>query len=208
MKSSSQLITGPAHEPVTIPQAKLHLRVTGSAEDALISGLISAAREYVENYCQRALFTQTWQLTLDTFPYQVPAFASWFDAYAVALPRPRLQSITSITYQDTTGTVQTLSTSAYSVDPSSEPARIVPMNGMSWPYPGVLNPGTVKITYKTGTYGDGTDNTCPVSIQQAILLLIGHWYAQREAVSAGPMMQVPLAVEALLSPYRFFSLAV
>lgn len=207
MKSSSQILIGPSHEPVTVAQAKLHLRVDGSAEDNLIAGLIAAAREYVENYCNRALFTQTWMLTLDTFPFEMPAFASWFDAYAVQLPRPRLQAIQAITYQDTTGYQHTLPPSTYVFDASSEPARIVPVNGASWPYPGVLSPGTVNITYTTGTYGDGPIG-CPLSICQAILLLIGHWYAQREAVSATAMTQVPLAVEALLSPYRVHSLLV
>jgi uncharacterized phiE125 gp8 family phage protein len=208
-KSSAQLVTGPAAEPVSLVAAKNHLRVDGAYDDTLISALITAAREYAEHFTQRAFFTQTWTLSLDLFPFVVPAFTNWIDAFAITLPRPRLIAVTSITYYDQSGTQQTLSPEQYAVDTFSEPARLTPVSGGTWPYPSVFVPGTVKITYATGSYGDGVEvDTCPLSIQQAILLLIGHWYAQREAVAVAMMSPVPFAVEALLGPYKNHSLLV
>ena len=208
-KFSSQLITGPTQEPVTVAQAKLHLRVDFSQDDNLIGALISAAREYAENYCNRAFFAQTWTLTLDTFPYIPQPFSSWIDAFAINIPRPRLQSIESITYYDQFYNQQSVSSSLYFVDSNSEPARIAPVNGQTWPYPAIYVPGTVQLTYICGSYGTGdTYSPLPVSIQQAILLLVGHWYANREAVGPSAMTPVPLAVQALLEPYRVHSLLV
>jgi hypothetical protein len=222
MKFGLQLVTGPVVEPVTLDAAKLHLRVDYPNDDALISSLIVAARETVEGQLNRIIFEQTWVLTLDQFPYPVSvrtiapgtrdAFFGaglYFDWTAINLPLPRLTSITSITYLDEAGQPQTLDPSTYVVDSVSEPARIVPAKGGSWPYPSCYTPGSVKITFLTGTYGDGvTKNLCPRSICQAVLLLIGHWYANREAASPTSMTTLPLAVDMLLSKHKFFSLAV
>ena len=42
-------------------------------------------------------------------------------------------------------------------------------------------------------------------VKAAMLLLIGHWYANRETVSVGQTVaEVPFAVEALLQPYRIY----
>ena len=136
-------------------------------------------------------------------------FTTWIDAFAIPLPRPRLQEILAITYYDQNGDQQTLPAFQYAIDTFSEPARIAPVNGTSWPYPSLYVPGTIQITYTTGSYGDGTEvNTCPVSICQAMLLLIGHWYGQREAVSTASVQPVPFAVQALLDPYKVHSLLV
>lgn len=216
-----QLVTGPFAEPVSLPIAKAHLRVEFSDDDGLILALITAAREYVEHAMNRAIFNQTWALTLDCFPsygiwptasptgaQDATGYWTYIDSNAIKLPRPRTSSIVSITYVDSTGKTQSLDPSTLLVDTSSEPARIVPANG-SWPYPGVYIPGSVKVTFITGTYGDGTDpSTCPASISQAILLLIGHWYANREAVAEKALVNLPLAVDALLSPFKFHNLSI
>ena len=118
---------------------------------------------------------------------------------------PRLVSVTSITYLDMAGEQQTLDPSAYIVDASSQPARIVPAINLTWPTTDYYIPGSVKVTYVAGSYGDGvTVDTCPASIEQAILLLVGHFYENREASSALSLKNIPLGVDALLNPYRFY----
>ena len=212
-----QLITPPVAEPVTLAQAKANMRVDFSDDDTIISEKITAAREYVEQTLNRAIYNQTYILSLDQFNYgdwrsTIPMerrnplrFSALWASMALRLPMPRLVSVTSITYLDVTGTLQTLDPSTYIVDPASEPARIVPAINLTWPVTDYYIPGSVKVTYVAGTWGDGVETrTCPMAIQQAILLLAGHLYANREAVSGNNLKTVPLGVDALLNPYKFY----
>jgi len=160
-----------------------------ATENTLIEALITAAREYCEDYTGRALATQTLEAYLDRFPCR-----DFFE-----LPRPPLQSVTSVKYKDSDGTETTMTADTdYLVDLDSDVGRIVLPYGESWPsftaYP--VNP--VKVRFVTGYYAS---NLIPKSIKQAMLLLIGHWYANREAVgNVGG--QVEFAVKALLSMYK------
>lgn len=167
------------------------LKKTGdSAEDALLSGLITASREYCEAFTRRALATQTIEAYLDCFPLKD----------RIALPRPPLQSVTSVKYKDSAGDETTLTQNTdYIVDTESDIGGIVLPYGKSWPsftaYP--LNP--IKITYVAGY----ASNLIPKTIKQAMLLLIGHWYENREAVITGGISKgIEFAVNALLSMYR------
>lgn len=42
----------------------------------------------------------------------------------------------------------------------------------------------------------------PVQLQQAVIMLAGHWYNQREAVSGVQMTEVPYSLQALVKPFR------
>lgn len=187
-----KLITPPASEPVSVSEAKLHLRVDGADEDTLISGLITAARQYVEDYTQRALITQTWRLLLDEFP----------NGDTIHVPLPPLQSVNSVTYYDEDGALQTLPTTDYHVDPESAQGRVVLTDGKCWPTT-QTRPNAVTIEFVAG-YGDAA--SVPQAIKQAILLLVAHWYEHREAVVIGTSGNVAkeaaFAVDALLTPYR------
>src|SRR5690606_20838877 len=153
-------VAPPAEEPVMLEEAKLHLRVDTTDEDTLISSLIVSAREHVEAFQLRALVTQTWRLSLDEFPA----------GRVIRLPRPPLQSVTSITYIDPTGAQQTLDSSVYDVDADSEPGRVVLKADASWPEVADV-PGAVQVEYAAG-YGDAA--AVPEVVRQAMLLLIGH----------------------------------
>ncbi len=48
----------------------------------------------------------------------------------------------------------------------------------------------------------GGGDKLPAPLQQAILLIAGHWYNQREAVSGVQMAEVPYTLQALIKPYR------
>ncbi len=80
---SLTLVTGPTAEPISLTDAKMWLRLDHSAEDALVSSLIQMVREAVEER-GLAVFTQTWDLTLDHFPIG-----------AIDIPKAPLQSISS-----------------------------------------------------------------------------------------------------------------
>jgi uncharacterized phiE125 gp8 family phage protein len=217
MPLSLQEITQPAIEPVSLALAKLNCHVDAPDEDMLFSAWIAAARQYCERYTRRAFFNRAVVRTLDYFPLwdgangtvnpadrqDWPYYASFWDKITIDLPLPRTVSVTSITYTDTTGATQTLDPSQYNVDLTSMPARIVPSAGNYWPTVTTYQPGSVKITYVAGSYGDGvTVNTIPQTIVVAMLLLIGHWYRNREASTETALKNIPLGVNALLDPYK------
>jgi uncharacterized phiE125 gp8 family phage protein len=179
-----KLITPPASEPVSLDEAKAQLRVDGSDDNTFISGLITAARLYFEETARRSLITQTWRLSLD----------EWSDE--IELPRPPLQSISFIKYKNAAGTETTLSTSVYLVDAESEPGRVVLAKDQSWPSDELYKVNPIQITYIAG-YGAAAD--VPEQMKQAIKLIIGHWYENREATIAGTIMkEIPLGIDSLI----------
>lgn len=213
-----KLVTAPATEPVSLDLAKQHLRVDGDDDDLLIGAYIVAARQFCESYTNRVFFNQTWQLTLDSFPMygndtasmqpatqrNWPYWGSLWDGLIIRLPRPSCVSVTSITYTDLAGASRTLDAASYTVDASSEPARIVPAPNTFWPYVHSYLPGSVKVTYVAGSYGDGTtSNTCPQTVVMAILLMLSHFYEHRESTSELSLKEIPLGVKALLDTVKF-----
>lgn len=219
---SLNLVTPPAAEPVTLAQAKAQLRIDYTYDDEFIPTLISAAREWTEAYLHRKIFAQTWKRALDYFPIWYggttvnPAnyqdwmyYSDYWQKVMIQLPG-QVQSITSITYVvPNGGGTQTLDASSYVFDGSGIPARLVPAQGMTWPVQTLYQPGSVTITYVAGSWGDGVQvNTCPASVQQAILMLVSHWYNNRDAVSVLNLKEVPFAVKALLNPFKIETFAV
>ena len=102
------LVTPPAEEPVSLTEAKLHLRVDFAEDDALITALITAARQAAETITGRQLVTARWKMTLDSFPG--PTLTSILAGQAFSLPghaillhKCPVQSIVSIQYLDTAG---------------------------------------------------------------------------------------------------------
>lgn len=183
----------PAIEPLSLDEVKLHLRLdTGIAEDALLSSLISAARQYCEGFQRRAYITQTWELWLDKFP----------DIDNIYLPWPPLQSVSSIKYYDTANLEYTLLDSNYYVDTQSQPGRLSLNYGKSWPSTALRPTNGLCITFICG-YGDAVEDV-PVKALYAMKLLIGHYYENREAVSQSQLYPAPLSVDALLWQDRCF----
>jgi uncharacterized phiE125 gp8 family phage protein len=170
-------------EPVSLAEAKAHLRILDdSDEDALILALITAAREWVENFTGRVLvqreFTDSfscfgWYLELN----QRPVVGTPVVAYVDSDSAP--QEIASVV---TSGT--------------RYPYRIYPAASESWP--SIASNTTITATYIAG-YPEGE---VPQSLVQAMLLLIGHWHSQREAVSSQNLSEAPLAVVALCQSFR------
>ena len=187
---SLKIVTPPTAEPVTLLEAKDHLRVDGPDDDAMISVLITAARKWAEEYTGRQFVTATLDWFLDGF---CPSFSA---------PLPPLQSVTSIKYLDTDGAEQTLDAATYRVDAVSEPGRIALDYGKSWPSTySVINAVTVRFVA-----GYGTAAAVPEPIRQAILILIGELYEQRQESVPASFAAVPFGVRALLTPYKVWYL--
>lgn len=191
-----ELDTAPASEPVTLQEAKDHLRINANDDDAYIKVLITAAREQAEDYLHRALINQTWKLYLSAFPFDTRGeFPE-----AIIVPKPPLSSVTSITYTDTDGASQTVSSSDYSVDTVSEEGRITPAWGETWPSSRAI-PNAVIVTFVAG-YGSGASSV-PARIKQGMLLVIGDMFEHRETLVIGTTTAKLLqTAETLWSPYR------
>jgi uncharacterized phiE125 gp8 family phage protein len=204
------LVTAPEQEPVSLAEVKAHLRVDHDNDDALLGALIVAAREHLDGrdgWLGRALMPQTWQLVMDHFPFATDRYLGirypepeWF---AIRVPLPPLISVVSIKYIDSEGEEQILAEEQYVVDTASEPARIYPAYGTTWPTTRCI-PNAVTVDFECG-YPFGEPEGCPPvapvtvprPIRMAMLGLVAHWYENR--VVSGP---APQWINALLAPYR------
>ncbi|MFO7905804.1 MAG: head-tail connector protein [Pirellulaceae bacterium] len=177
-----KITTPPAEEPVTLDEAKAHLRVDHTDEDYLISTLIQSAREWVEGYTERPVVTQTITGVTDRF------------ARSMEL-KPNLQSLTEVRYIDGDGAQQTVPAAVYAVDDYSLVGGVYLKEGESWPAVRGDRYG-IEIEFVAG-YGAAAD--VPAKVKQSILLLAGHLYNNREATTVQSISDVPLSVESLLA---------
>jgi uncharacterized phiE125 gp8 family phage protein len=215
--TSFSLVTPPAVEPVLLADSKQQARIDTTADDALVTNLITGARQWAEKYTGRAFITQTWQMALDFWPgirgrnwtgeRQGPV-SSIDDITYISLPRAPLQSVTSVNVYDNADTATLWPAANYFVDTIREPGRLALRMGSVWPVPSRLTNGIV-ITYVSGYGADGT--FVPEPIKTGIRQLVSHWYEHRgEAAAAAStrgtiitnITPVPLVIQALLEPYR------
>lgn len=156
----------PAYEPLTLAEAKTHLRVVGSNDNGYIESLIVAAREELEAQTRLALITQTWIMKLNEWPA----------SEVIHLTPAPLISVTGISYLDTAGASQTLATSVYEVDTARMPGCIWLKYSQDWPTLRSIQ-NAVTITYKCGYGADATD--VPMRAKQAMLMWIESAFCQR-----------------------------
>jgi len=178
----------PAIEPVTLDEAKAHLRVDTDDENAYITSLIAASRHMVEAYTQRQLITATFTAKFDDFPTGTAS---------LPVPRTPLGSVSSVTYVDYNGVTQTLSSAIYEVISDDTEAYVVLKPSQVWPTVQSLKRQAVTVTFTAG-YGNATTDV-PEAARSAILMLVGNLFENREAVATGTIaVKVPFALEALL----------
>jgi len=200
-----QLITPPAGEPVSLAEAKLHLRVDFDDDDSLIQVLISAARQAAETLTNRQLVTARWRMVLDSFPgpslMGVPAGQTFtLPGHAVLLPKSPVASVVEIRYLDMAGVWQVMPAANYTVDCACEPARITPVFGQIWPI-SLPQIGAVSVIFDAG-YGDAS--AVPEGIKTWIKLRLGSLYVHREEVASmtrGRIDPLPF-IDGLLDPYK------
>lgn len=190
-KRSSQTPT----EVITLSEARLHLRLDteGSPpshpDDSIVSALIIAARENAESHTGLAIAESSYTLALDAFPID-----------AIELFLSPVQSITSVTYVDSGGATQTLTNTKYQLDNYSSPAKLFPLE--PWPATKV-KPNAVLINFIAG-FTDGSPNNypLPISLKQAMLIMIGTWYENRESIAEKETYERPMTATYLLTPHR------
>jgi uncharacterized phiE125 gp8 family phage protein len=196
----------PAVEPVTLAEAKAHLRVDSSDEDSTISMLITAARIHVERYTRRSLVYTAHRLLLDAWPHDIElprspavvAAANTVTGIAYATPRIR--------YYDENGVQQTLTYAAQDFDAlvNDNPPRLVLYPDTTWPSLQTALRGGIEIDWIAG-YGAAAASV-PAPLKLVIRMLVSHWFELREAVAPGTMSTVPMAVESILMAYQDGSL--
>jgi uncharacterized phiE125 gp8 family phage protein len=183
------LTSGPAVEPVTIAEAKAHLRLDGASEDVLVASLILTARLHVEGALGLALINQTWMHVLDRWP----------PAASVDIPIAPLQAVTAVRVRDAAGAATLLPPTSYLVDIASMPPRLV------WNNAAPVTPGRVangiEIDLSVG-FG-ATAASVPAPLKHAVLMLTSHWYEHRDPVEIGSTAaRIPDAVSDLIQPFR------
>lgn len=184
------MMAGPATEPISLAEAKAHLRIDADDEDALLASLIVAARVFIEKTLARALITQDWSLYVDAWPR----------GGTIALPIAPVQEVTAVRVYDPDDGPTDVDAETYSVDTLSEPARLVlSASGVQMLPARLLN--AYEVAFTAG-YGDEAEDV-PEPIRQALKLLVAHWFERREPVVLGEAPQeVPATVASLLLPYR------
>lgn len=183
-----KVVTAPTTEPISLTEAKLHCRVDETADDTLITALITAAREEVERMSYHALMPQTLELVLDR--WQMP----------IVLPYPPLTSVTSIKYVDEDAVEATWASTNYLVSVDRIPALIVLKPNKELPSVTLYPQEAIRVRYVAGY---ATAAAVPQSLKQAMLLLIGHWYENRENTTVGAISRdIPFGVDALVRSYR------
>ena len=183
-------ITDAASEPVTLAEAKAQARVDSSAEDTLITALITAARQAAEERMQRSILPQTWEKRLDAFPS------------GIELPRGPVTSITSIKFLDTAGAEQTLDPADYQLDNISEfVGWVVPAIDVDWPET-QENINAVRVRYVAGWANAAA---VPGPVKAWILAMVAALYEHRELATGGSEVRSLGFIDHLLDPYTVVS---
>lgn len=215
--------TEPASNPVTLAEAKLHLRIDSSDDDALIGNLITAATRWAEDYCDRTFTHTQWTMRLDSFygpvgsPVQFGLKADGNNIEGrqgtvpnldIELPRPPMvQSGTAtavtITYTPSAGaSTATLDATEYRVDRQATPGVCRPLYGKTWPSH-LVDQNSTTVTWWAGYSADGT--SVPAPVKSAVLMLVSHLWSNRDAAAEAALTEVPFGVKAMLDTIRWGS---
>jgi len=191
MQPHSSLVrsVAPSVRPISLSEAKDHCRVSHTDDDAYIDQLIDVAVASVDGKGKsgRALITQTWQQSVGQEPGAVRALMTPF------------QSLTAVHYYDDAGLLQEATLAEFEAIGLADETYIRPKDGYSWPSADD-RPDAIRLTYTAG-YGDSA-SAVPASIRHALLMMVAHWYENRETVSADKMIETPYAADHLLSLER------
>jgi len=185
------LVTAPSRDPITLAEAKDHMRVNWDTDDAYIAGLIRVATEKIEHDTHRALMEQTWNFYLDEFPSRVQY---------IEIPKPPLSSITEIYYTISAAATEWAS-SNYVVDTYSLVGRVILAEGSSFPNHDTI-PNAIRIKAVCG-YGSFSD--VPETLRHAIKWYVSHLFNEREPLTEAPRRELPLGIKNAINQYEVFT---
>jgi uncharacterized phiE125 gp8 family phage protein len=184
------MTSGPALEPVSLAEAKAHLRLDGTVEDSLVQSLVITSRLHIEAALGLALVTQSWSYFLDRWPR----------SGRISLPIRPVAAISHVRAWSADGGSVLLDTADFLLDGQGLPPRLVLRGGVV-PVEPLRALNGIEIGFTAG-FGPSAEDV-PATIRHALLLLVAHWYENREPVEIGAGANaVPAMVSELLAPYR------
>jgi len=173
-------VTETGTEPLSIHDAKRHLREDGDEEDILLQSMIQAARRSVEDATNRAIIQQTRVLRMSEFPTN--------DLDYIELPGGNVSAVSSVSYQDNEDAAQSFTGFETDLNTRSGAARIHCDFNQQWPS-AVREQGLpVSITYTAG-YASATD--VPPNLMQAMHMAAAAMFENREVYGADQMAENP-----------------
>jgi uncharacterized phiE125 gp8 family phage protein len=180
------LTAPPLAEPVSLAEAKAHLRVTHNEEDAAIGALIASARRVAEARTGLCFIAQDWTVFRD----------GWPERGTIEIPLAPVLSIEELAVFGEDGQKAVIEPAHYLLDAASRPPRLLLRGSRIWPRPGQPVNG-IGIRVRAG-YGTAPASV-PTALRQAVLMLVAHFYAQR-GEEAQPAL--PVSLDALLAIFR------
>lgn len=186
------LTSAPATTPISVTEAKAHCDITYSGDDSLIGALVDAATAHVDGWAGilgRCLVTQSWRVS----------FADWPASGCIRLPFPDVSAITSVKYYDADNVEQTVSSSLYELLEDERGSFIRFLDDFTSPSVYDDRSDGVRVVFVAG-YGNAA--AVPAAIRVALLMIVAHLYENREAVTMGQAIELPMGAAALLAPYR------
>lgn len=186
------LITAPAVPLVSLEEAKAHCRVDHDDENAILTGLVTAATSLLDGYSGvlgRALINQTWRVNLCSWP-----------PCRIRLPLSPVSAISSIKYFDAANVERTLNAANYALFEDAQSPYAGWASNASLPSL-FEREDAIAVEFVAG-YGDAPEDV-PEAIRLAAKLLVGDFYENREASIVGTTAEeLPFAVKALIAPFR------
>ncbi len=190
------LATPPATEPLTLVETKNHLKVETATDDDLIARLIVAARQHVENQIDKVLIEQRWLIFINDWP----------GSSEVKLPVSPITEIENLRTYSAEDDASTIDPAHYYSDLAGSPQRLILRGSRIWLKPGRIANG-IEIEVTAGFGPDGND--VPGPLRTAMLLLIAHWYENRQPGCSGTGTGTSAVagvvtgrIQSLLSPYK------
>jgi uncharacterized phiE125 gp8 family phage protein len=194
------VVTQPTTEPISLEEARLHCRVDAEGsppahpDDPILEALITAVREWTEQYLGRALAPQTIEEASDAFP-----------AEEFTLSYGPVLGVESIYYTDDEIGVLMVDPATYVLNTQEYPVRVLLNDGFEWPTASTTVASNVRIRYLVGYSTPGTspqDAPLPKAVKQGMLLLLAFFYKNREAATVVDFKLLPLGYCMLMSPWR------
>lgn len=182
-----RLVTAPSTEPLTYSEVKAFLRLNDDTEQTFVTNLITVARQTVETQIWRPLISQAWGMYFDKEELSLLIFN---------INKAPVISVDNVKYYDSNNTLQTLASTEYESDIYGNPARFR-LKTIPTVYDRM---GTLQVNF---TCGYANAAAVPEPIIQAMYMIIGHLYENRQDVVTGTQVnEIPLASRYLLEPYR------